>query len=211
MAELRTGERHVLRHEPRGVGGQGVVHPHVEIHALLAVAVVPKFGEATHGASITCCTSRARIMGCPLPRSKATPSPRPTLTLRPPPTSSRPAESQRQVRTAGVVHEAIHGVDVEQVGLNARRSGVEDVGVKQPRHPFTPAGTCQLCRSALDSRVSVPSAATPFTHITYWAKLASSYRPGRQVGSCSVQGSDDAGNVASKWSFWAATSRVTVT
>ena len=65
MAELRTGERHVLRHEPRGVGGQGVVHPHVEIHALLAVAVVPKFGEATHGASITCCTSRARITGVP--------------------------------------------------------------------------------------------------------------------------------------------------
>ena len=46
MTELRTGEGHVLRHEPRGVGGQGVVHPHVEIHALLAVAVVPKFGRS---------------------------------------------------------------------------------------------------------------------------------------------------------------------
>ena len=147
--ELRTGERHVVGHEAVRIRGKAIVNPDVKIDPLFAIDVVPKLGRghprAVHQV-LHVTGSHGRFAVPVLPRHGCGQCP---FLIQ---FEVIQHNLVTQILTRRIVHEAIHGVHVEQVGLHAGRTRVEDVRVKRPSNladmvgnrPGVQAGLFQL-------------------------------------------------------------------
>ena len=185
VGELRTREGHVIRHKPGRVFGQGVMHPNVDVKVLFAVAVVPKFGRS-HPRAVHQVLHIAGVHGghavAFLPGHGH--GQRPTRLGGGVERQVCEGHFGPEVLPLQVVHEAVHGVHVEQVVFDAGRTGIQDVRVKHPLHlPYAvgDAPRMQVLFGQAHALSLTVDAFDPQDVLREVAQLVTARSPGRQL------------------------------